>query len=146
MMADIRYLEFDDDPSPSTPPGRLDYWDLCRIAPSALLLRRYTLALLDRHRWLPLHETSQDGIDWLPAHLPAPVAWGRLDGPRLYLAAEAPADAAAMGAVALRTGRALRVVPVAPEALDRFLAERYPTHDEPESGKGRGWWQKMGKR
>lgn len=137
-MVDFRYLELGSEPNEPPPAGAasLDYFDLCRIAPPPRLLKRYSLALLDRYRWLPLHEATQDQVDWLPRRLPAPLAWGSGEGTRLFIAAVTPDDAERMRAVAMRTGRALRAIPVHEEALDRFLSAHYPAQEAPQQG----WW------
>jgi hypothetical protein len=123
---DARFLELGDADSTGTA-RPLDYFDLCRIAPPPGLLRRFPLAFCDRWRWLPLHETDQTDVRWLPQHAGTPRPWPGGSARQLIIAMEQPVADEALRAIALRAGRSLQAVAVSPEALDRFLAERYPS-------------------
>lgn len=122
---DARFLELGDPPPPE-PARPLDYFDLCRIAPPPALLQRFPLAFLDRWRWVPLHESDSADVRWLPAHAGTPRVWPGSSPRQLVVALEAPDSLPALRAIAMRAGRSLLAVPVTPQALDRFLAERYP--------------------
>jgi hypothetical protein len=122
---DARFLELGDT-SPAEPARPLDYFDLCRIAPPPALLKRFPLAFLDRWRWLPLHETDTTDVRWLPQHAGAPRPWMGSSSRWLVAALERPDEVPALQGIAMRAGRSLLTVALRPEALDRFLAERYP--------------------
>jgi hypothetical protein len=124
-QVDARFLELGDTP-PSPPARPLDYFDLCRIAPPPALLRRFPLAFCDRWRWIPLHETDSTDVRWLPAHAGTPKSWPGGSERLLVIAMERPDDVPSLQAIAMRAGRSLQAVSVQADALDRFLAERYP--------------------
>ncbi|MBC7545870.1 MAG: hypothetical protein H7338_24335 [Candidatus Sericytochromatia bacterium] len=129
---DLHYLELGDGPVRPPAAGVLDYFDLCRIGPPVSLLRRFPLAFCDRHRWLPLHETEQPNVGWLPTHVTVAGNWGPGAGRILYVAMENPADLAALQAIAMRSGRRLQAITASAAALDRFFAERYPGPSGPK--------------
>jgi hypothetical protein len=131
---DFQFLEIEGEPLGPAPGRALDFFDLCRIGPPVPLLRRFPLAFCDRYRWLPLHETDQTAVAWLPRHVAAPVSAGAGTGPFLFVAMENPMDTAALAAIGMRSGRRVQAVLADGAALDRFFAERYP---EPPPAKGR---------